>query len=75
MRLVNALRAERVSADIAYGDRKLGGAMKAADRSGAQTTVVIGERELAEAVAQVKDMASGEQRPVALESLIEELVR
>jgi histidyl-tRNA synthetase len=75
VRLVDALRAERVSADIAYGDRKLGGAMKAAARSGAATTVVIGERELAESVAQVKDMESGEQRPVALESLIEELVR
>ena len=75
VRLVNALRAERVAADIAYGDRKLGGAMKAAGRSGAATTVVIGERELAEDVAQVKDMKSGEQRPVALASLIEELVR
>jgi histidyl-tRNA synthetase len=75
VRLVNALRAERVAADLAYGDRKLGGAMKAASRSGAATTVVIGERDLAEDVAQVKDMASGEQRAVPLESLIEELVR
>ncbi len=75
VRLVNALRAERVAADIAYGDRKLGGAMKAAGRSGAATAVVIGERELADEVAQVKDMKSGEQRPVALASLIEELVR
>ncbi len=75
VRLVNALRAERVAADLAYGDRKLGGAMKAAARSGAATTVVIGERDLAEDVAQVKDMASGEQRAVPLESLIEELVR
>ena len=39
------------------------------------TTVVVGERDLAEGVAQVKDMASGEQRAVPLESLIEELVR
>ena len=75
VKLVNALRAERVPADLAYGDRKLGGAMKAASRSGAATTVVIGERDLAEDVAQVKDMASGEQRAVPLESLIEELVR
>ena len=75
VRLVNALRTERVAADIAYGDRKLGGAMKAANRSGAQTTVVIGDREVAESVAQVKDMVSGEQRAVALGSLIEELVR
>ena len=75
VRLVNALRAERVAADLAYGDRKLGGAMKAAARSGAATTVVVGERDLAEGVAQVKDMASGEQRAVPLELLIEELVR
>jgi histidyl-tRNA synthetase len=75
VKLVNGLRAERVAADIAYGDRKLGGAMKAAARSGARTAVVIGERDLAEEVAQVKDLASGEQRAVPLESLIEELVR
>jgi histidyl-tRNA synthetase len=75
VRLVNALRAERVVADLAYGDRKLGGAMKAASRSGAHTAIVIGERDLAEAVAQVKDLATGEQRAVPLESLIEELVR
>jgi histidyl-tRNA synthetase len=75
VRLVNALRAERVAADFAYGDRKLGGAMKAASRSGAHTAIVIGERDLADAVAQVKDLATGEQRAVPLESLIEELVR
>jgi histidyl-tRNA synthetase len=73
--VVNALRAERVAADLGYGDRKLGGAMKAASRSGAHTAVVIGERDLAADVAQVKDLASGEQRAVPLESLVEELVR
>jgi histidyl-tRNA synthetase len=49
--------------------------MKAADRSGAGITVVIGERDLAANVAQVKDMATGEQRAVPLDSLIEELVQ
>ena len=75
VRLVNALRAERVAADLGYGDRKLGGAMKAAARSGARTAVVIGERDLEAHVAQVKDLASGEQRAVPLHKLIEELVR
>ncbi|HEX4428867.1 MAG TPA: histidine--tRNA ligase [Frankiaceae bacterium] len=75
VKLVNTLRAERVAADLAYGDRKLGGAMKAADRSGAHTAVVIGDRDLAAEVAQVKDLATGEQRAVPLKSLIEELVR
>ena len=36
-RVVDALRRRGISADIAYGDRGLKGAMKAADRSGAAT--------------------------------------
>ncbi len=75
VRLVDRLRGRGIAADVSYGDRKLGGAMKAADRSGAATAIVIGERDLAQQVAQVKDLASGEQRAVPLESLIEELVR
>ncbi len=72
--LVDALRSERLNVDMAYGDRKLGGAMKAADRSGARTAVVLGDRDLEAGVAQVKDLRSGEQRSVELERLVEELV-
>jgi histidyl-tRNA synthetase len=72
--LVNALRSERLTVDMSYGNRKLGGAMKAADRSGARTAIVLGDRDLEAGVAQVKDLASGEQRPVPLEKLVEELV-
>jgi histidyl-tRNA synthetase len=59
---------------MAYGDRKLGGAMKAADRSGASTALVLGNRDLEAGVVQVKDLRSGEQRPVPLEKIVEELV-
>jgi histidyl-tRNA synthetase len=72
--LVDALRSERLNVDMAYGDRKLGGAMKAADRSGARTAIVLGDRDLESGVAQVKDLQSGEQRPVPFDSLVEELV-
>jgi histidyl-tRNA synthetase len=75
VQLVDALRSERVNADLAYGDRKLGGAMKAADRSGARIAIVLGDRDLEAGVAQVKDLASGEQRSVRLDNLVEELVR
>ena len=75
MKLVNALRAERVAVDWPTATASSAAPMKAADRSGAHTAVVIGDRDLAEDVAQVKDLASGEQRAVPLESLIEELVR
>ncbi|PSK96927.1 histidyl-tRNA synthetase [Haloactinopolyspora alba] len=64
--LVTELRRAGVAADVATGGRGLKGAMKAADRSGARYAVVVGERDLADGVAQVKDLRSGEQEPVAL---------
>jgi histidyl-tRNA synthetase len=68
--VVDALRRRGIAADIAYGDRGLKGAMKAADRSGARLTLVAGERDLADGVVQVKDMASAEQEPVTLDELV-----
>jgi len=64
------LRRRGRSADLAYGDRGLKGAMKAADRSGARYAVVLGERDLADGVAQLKDLRSGEQDAVPLEELV-----
>ena len=46
--LAGALRRAGVRVDLAYGGRGLKGAMKAADRSGARYTLVLGERDLAE---------------------------
>jgi histidyl-tRNA synthetase len=72
--IVNALRAERLNVDMVYGTRGMKGAMKAADRSGAHTAIVLGDRDLEGGVAQVKDLKTGEQRSVSLNFLIEELV-
>lgn len=71
--LVTALRRAGVPADMATGGRGLKGAMKAADRSGARYALVIGERDLADGVAQVKDLESGEQRPVPLDDVVKHL--
>lgn len=73
VRLVGQLRQAGVAADTVYGDRGLKGAMKAADRSGASHVVVIGERDLAEGVGQLKVMATGEQTAVPVERLFDEL--
>ncbi len=78
VRLLGGLRRAGVSADLAYGDRGLKGAMKAADRSGAAYAVVLGDRDLAAGSAQVKDLRTGEQSAVALDDLtarVEELLR
>jgi len=67
--LVHGLRAAGLSADLAYGDRGMKGAMKAADRSGAPYAVVLGDRDLAAGTAPLKDLRTGEQVPVPLDAL------
>ncbi|MEV0778752.1 histidine--tRNA ligase [Streptomyces sp. NPDC050428] len=71
--VVTELRRAGIAADFSYGGKGLKGAMKNANRSGARFTIVAGERDLAEGVAQVKDMESGEQKPVPLDALVADL--
>ena len=73
--VAGALRAAGVSVDLAYGDRGLKGAMKAADRSGARLALVLGENELAQRQVEVKDLGNGEQHTVALDDVVAEVAR
>ena len=59
--------------DLAYGGRGLKGAMKAADRSGARFALVLGERDLQAGEVGLKDLATGEQRSVALAAAVAEV--
>ncbi|MQA93307.1 MAG: histidine--tRNA ligase [Streptosporangiales bacterium] len=68
--LVAELRRAGVAADMAYGGKGLKGAMKGADRSGARFALILGERDLAEGVAQVKELATGEQTAVPLDDIV-----
>ncbi|MFH9422066.1 histidine--tRNA ligase [Streptomyces sp. NPDC017529] len=72
---VTELRRAGVATDFAYGGKGLKNAMKSANRSGARLAVVAGERDLAEGVVQLKDLESGEQTPVALDAVVEEVRR
>ena len=67
--LANSLRNIGVSADMAYGDRALKGAMKAADKSGARFSVVIGEDEMSSGAVKLKNMDSGESVSITLGDL------
>ncbi|MFJ1579867.1 histidine--tRNA ligase [Streptomyces sp. NPDC088182] len=73
--VVTELRRAGIPADFSYGAKGLKGAMKNANRSGARYTIVVGERDLAEGVAQLKDMESGEQSAVPLDDLVTELTQ
>lgn len=65
------LRAAGIRVDLAYGGRGVKGAMKAADRSGASLALVLGDRDLAAGVIGLKDLATGEQREIALAGVVE----
>ncbi|GAA0479014.1 histidine--tRNA ligase [Streptomyces olivaceiscleroticus] len=72
---VTELRRAGLATDFAYGGKGLKNAMKSANRSGARLAIVAGERDLAEGVVQLKDLESGEQSPVALDKVVEEVRR
>lgn len=68
--LVAALRRAGIAADMSYDGKKLKGAMRGADRSGAAYAVILGERDIAAGSAQVKDLASGDQVAVPLDEIV-----
>ena len=72
--LAAQLRASGVRVDMAYGDRGLKGAMRAADRSGARFALVVGDRDLESGTVGVKDLAAGEQVSVPVDSVVAEVV-
>ncbi|MEU2720895.1 histidine--tRNA ligase [Streptomyces smyrnaeus] len=71
--LVTELRREGVAADLAYGGKGMKNAMKSANRSGARFALLLGERDLAEGVAQLKDLTSGEQTALPLDRVVAEV--
>ena len=66
--VLTALRAAGIRAEIAYrGNLKR--RLERASRSGARSAIIIGEAEFARGVAQVKDLATGEQTELPLAEL------
>ncbi|MFE3052113.1 histidine--tRNA ligase [Nocardia sp. NPDC059239] len=68
--LAAELRRAGIRIDLAYGGRGMKGAMKAADKSGAQLALVLGDREVAEGQIGLKDLSTGEQRQIPLDEAV-----
>ena len=68
------LRAAGVRVDLAYGDRGLKGAMRAADRSGARLALVAGDRDIEAGTVGVKNLTTGEQVDVPTDSVVAEVL-
>jgi len=59
-KLLSQLRAAGITCDMAYGDRGLKGGMKAADKSGASYSLVIGDDEISNGKCDLKLMSNGQ---------------
>ena len=71
--IVRDLRANGISADMDFTDRKMKAQMKSADRKKARFVIVIGESELESGKAAVKEMATREQQEVPFGELAENI--
>lgn len=71
--LLEKFRKKGIKAEIDYQDRSVGGQMKSADRMNATYTVIIGENELESGKATVRNMKSGEEEEIKLESIVESI--
>ena len=71
---MNELRRADISCEMAYkGNMKK--RMQKANAVGAAHVVIIGENELANDVAAVKNLETGDQREIVLSGLVEALAR
>ncbi|MFD2169250.1 histidine--tRNA ligase [Tumebacillus lipolyticus] len=71
VKLLHEMRRAGLIADKDYLGKSMKAQMKAADRLKARQVVILGDDELAQGVANLKDMETGEQTTVALSELIE----
>ncbi len=71
--LIGALRINGACVDMAFDSRSLKASMKSADRSGAKFAVIVGEDEIKNHTAVIKNLLSGEQTSVPLD-LVEEML-
>lgn len=72
--LAGRLRAAGVRVDVAYGDRGLKGAMRAADRSGARIALVAGDRDVEAGTVGVKALQTGEQVDVGVDDVVTDVL-
>jgi histidyl-tRNA synthetase len=72
--LAAELRMAGIRTEIAFGDRALKGAMKAADKSGSRYVVIIGDDEVASGSVELKRMSDGATSSVKIGELQKALI-
>ncbi|MGD9677261.1 MAG: histidine--tRNA ligase [Vulcanibacillus sp.] len=73
IKILNELRINNISAETDYLDRKMKVQMKSADRLRVKKVIIIGDDEIAENKAIVRDMTTGIQEEFSLNNLVSEI--
>jgi histidyl-tRNA synthetase len=73
--LTNELRRAGICTSMDYSDKSLKSQMKRADKQNSSYVLIIGDKELEEKRAELRDMRSKEQQSLPLEGISETLVR
>jgi histidyl-tRNA synthetase len=72
--IARVLRQAGLAVEVAYGDRKLPRELERASRLGVRFAAIVGDTELQNDQAILRDMTSHEQQPIALDRLALELL-
>lgn len=72
-KLLDKLRNQGFRTEIDYLGRSVGSQMKSADRMNAEYTIIIGEDELNNNSATIRNMKSGDEKEIQLSNLLEEM--
>jgi histidyl-tRNA synthetase len=72
--IARVLRQAGLAVEVAYGDRKLPRELERASRMGVRFAAIVGDTELQNDRAILRDMTSREQQPIALDRLAQELL-
>jgi len=73
LRLLQELRAAGIITVEAIGRKSLRAQLKAADKSGAALTILVGQKEIFEGTLIIRDMQTGVQETVLLNKMVEEI--
>jgi len=73
LKIAQSLRDQGVSTEFELMGRKMGKALEDADKRNLDYAIIIGERELEENTAVIKDLKKREQTTVAIANLIEKI--
>lgn len=70
-KILHALRANGIAAEMDFSGKKIAKALQAADQTNSTYCIVIGDHELASNQVEIKEMATGHKQTTTLETLIE----